>query len=139
MGKQQSNNIDKRMARISCSIGPSIQHPRFENVNFIRQSIYRSCLFYNPTLVTYIRKTKLHDSRDVNFAGVNNAIDDERNYYESNNKIETSETSDEINPNDIGETLQPTTKTKHVTFKDDLIDDESNEEDINNDEFYHEE
>jgi hypothetical protein len=39
--------------------------------------------------------------------------------YNNNNKVE--EGTDDINPNDTGEILQPTSKTKHVTFEDEII------------------
>jgi hypothetical protein len=61
--------------------------------------------------------TTLHDSKDVNFAGVDNAIDDDDEEYEeyenSNDKVE--EDTDKIDPNNIGDIIKPT-KTELVTL-----------------------
>jgi len=71
----------------------------------------------------------LHDSEDVNFAGVETTIEEDDDEYEDNNhKVEDEK--DEIDPNDIGDIIEPT-NTKHVTFEDDNNDDYSDKENVN--------
>jgi hypothetical protein len=64
--------------------------------------------------------TTLHDSKDVNFAGVDDAINNDEEYENNNHKVEdnnnNTDNTDEINPNDIGDIIKPT-RTENVTYQ----------------------